>query len=205
MESLFSLVGFLFIEFSLYLYAAQPTMSVYKKLKKGFAQQKSKRYNFFLFQQHLFELVIYTAQFCRLMYCSLLFAGWCTAPTFLPAHVLLLLFCMFMYCSHIFAGSCTAPTFLQAHVLLPPLCRLMYCSHLSAGSYTAPSFLQAHVLLPPFCKPMYCSHLFADPCTAPTFLQAYLLLSPFWRSAIMRTPGNCRSWKLDIAHYRIIT
>ena len=203
MESLFSLVGFLFIEFSLYLYAAQPTMSVYKKLKKGFAQQKSKRYNFFLFQQHLFELVIYTAQFCRLMYCSLLFAGWCTAPTLLPAHVLLLLFCRFMYCSHIFAGSCTAPTFLQAHVLLPPLCRLMYCSHLSAGSYTAPSFLQAHVLLPPFCKPMYCSHVFADPCTAPTFLQAYLLLSPFWRSAIMRTPGNCRSWKLDIAHYRI--
>ena len=142
MESLFSLVGFLFIEFSLYLYAAQPTMSVYKKLKKGFAQQKSKRYN-------------------RLMYCSLLFAGWCTAPTFLPAHVLLLLFCRFMYCSHIFAGSCTAPTFLQAHVLLPPFCRLIYCSLLFAGSCTAPTFLQAHVLLPPFCRPMYCSHLFA--------------------------------------------
>ena len=161
MESLFSLVGFLFIEFSLYLYAAQPTMSVYKKLKKGSAQQKSKRYNFFLFQQHLFELVIYTAQFCRLMYCSLLFAGWCTAPTFLPAHVLLLLFCKFMYCSHIFAGSCTAPTFLQAHVLLPPFCRLIYCSLLFAGSCTAPTFLQAHVLLPRFCRPMYCSHLFA--------------------------------------------
>ena len=161
MESLFSLVGFLFIEFSLYLYAAQPTMSVYKKLKKGFAQQKSKRYIFFLFQQHLFELVIYTAQFCRLMYCSLLFAGWCTAPTFLPAHVLLLLFCRFMYCSHIFAGSCTAPTFLQAHVLLPPFCRLIYCSLLFAGSCTAPTFLQAHVLLPRFCRPMYCSHLFA--------------------------------------------
>ena len=49
MESLFSLVGFLFIEFSLYLYAAQPTMSVYKKLKKGFAQQNQNDTIFFYF------------------------------------------------------------------------------------------------------------------------------------------------------------
>ena len=117
----------LYIKFSLYLYAAQPTTSVYKKLKKRICTTKIKMILIFLCQQHPFELVIYTAQLYRLMYCFLLFAGSCTAPTFLQAHVLLPPFCRPMYCSHLFAGSCTAPSFLQPHVLLPPFCRLIYC------------------------------------------------------------------------------